>query len=670
MTQRRTSGLGTWGVVGVMIGVVPAAMGQNGGPSAVTVRYGLTERSTFQEGCWDPCACPITLEIPLRGTFDLTATGADPLFQHYAVSNVKWKILYANSTGTTTMREVTGQGTYKVGGEFAVQQQMVLDLQIDGGPVQHFDSGLVVGGGGFPAIMITLTMNNMFCYDQVFRLDAVPLGPEPPMPRHALFALHPNMSEVGLELFTGSTRSKLGGSLRLFLGDPNVPVPAVVGMVGVSVETASLVAFDFEPNLPGITEPLHMVLDPHAASIGALNTLTGEIGFDLHLIAPNGNLPVPMPVHLSGLLTNAGLEVSGDNGNVADGKITMKITAFEVKMPPNAIDIWFSTENGFTAGALSPALDAASPFRPISGGDLLSRRGHIVRTNHELTAHLGIMPSVPDLGLDAVMPARGGQIWFSFEEDTPQIWSETLAVWLKHGDLLSDRGYVVRTNEQLIAAFVPMPVTADVGLDAVSRSANREILFSIETSFFSEGLGRLVKHGDLLSSRGRIVRTNEELLANFDVQHIPASPLPPDYGLDAIVLRPEKEIWFSTEEGFQDANLGPISDGDLLSSRGYVVVRNLELVAAFRPVEDVNNFGLDAVSVVVPVQIADFDMDDDVDLSDFGMMQAALSGPTSATPEPEYGDLDGDGDSDQSDFGLFQACISGPGVAADPDCGE
>ncbi len=70
-----------------------------------------------------------------------------------------------------------------------------------------------------------------------------------------------------------------------------------------------------------------------------------------------------------------------------------------------------------------------------------------------------------------------------------------------------------------------------------------------------------------------------------------------DFGLDAIYVWPGGEVWFSTEEDF-DSSLGPIGAGDLLSDRGYVIYRNLDLVRKFNPIEDVNSFGLDGLFIV------------------------------------------------------------------------
>jgi len=638
---------------------VGAAYGQSTAPPPVV--YELMKESSYVSGCFPPCACPITAEQPIRGTFTLARTGSDPLFTNYAVGNIRWMVMQGD-----VLLPITGSGTYRVGGEVAMMQQLALDLRIGDKPAQHFDSGLVPGGGEFPEIHIVISMHGMYCDDVVIRVHARPQPPPPPpppLPRHASFVLDPRQSHVELSLFAGGGRSPLTGAVRLFLGDPGVPVIALAGMVGLSVDGADLIAPDFTPDVPGVKEPLHMIQDPHVRSVGSWNTLTGQIAFELQLIAPEGNPPVPMPLRVTGTLVGPVLNVAGDNGNVADARMTVKIVATEVVLPPPEIDIWFSTEVGFGATALQPTGDA---IVRVGDGDLLSRRGYIVRSNRQLTARLGIMPVVPDLGLDAAALGPGGSIWFSFEERNGPVWSETLGVWLRHGDLLSDAGRVVRTNEQLLARFVRMPPVSDAGLDAVAVAPNGEILFSTEQDFFSEALGRRVGHGDLLSDRGRIVRTNAQLLENFRPMANDAGAVLSDYGLDAVVLRPNREIWFSTEVGFTDARLGPISDGDLLSTRGYVVLRNLDLVKAFGPVEDVANFGLDAVTLVTRQSPCDLDLDGDVDVADFQLFQTALNGanrvPNAAIRAVSDfdGDLDDDGDVDIADFVIFQACFNGP----------
>src|SRR5437867_4082370 len=119
--------------------------------SSNVTHYELQPNSRFTWGCFGPCACAIFSSQPLKGTFDLRYVGSDPLFNNYEVSNVRWVLPQASSSQT-----IEGSGTYRVGGEFAVQQQLSLDLTIGGEPPKHFDSGLVQGGGEFPKIEIEI----------------------------------------------------------------------------------------------------------------------------------------------------------------------------------------------------------------------------------------------------------------------------------------------------------------------------------------------------------------------------------------------------------------------------------------------------------------------------------------------------------------------------------
>jgi hypothetical protein len=195
------------------------------------------------------------------------------------------------------------------------------------------------------------------------------------------------------------------------------------------------------------------------------------------------------------------------------------------------------------------------------------------------------------LRADAFDIAPGGEIFFSLNEDAV---SATLGS-LQNGDLLSNRGRVVQRNQQLTAAFGIQPSVPDVGLDAVFVRTDGEILFSIRSNIFSERKGITLGHGDVLSNTGAVVKSNQELLARF---HPPPTFLAMDYGLDALHAWPSGEIWFSLETGFDDALLGTISDGDLLSTEGVIVFRNAELLSAFGAPQSTTGFGLADVFVV------------------------------------------------------------------------
>jgi hypothetical protein len=132
--------------------------------------YRLTQASGYQDGCFDPCACPVQLRGGLIGAFKMTPAPPDPLYRIFKISDLNW---FVPEYGTW----VTGTGTYKIGGEFALTQELSLDLKVADRDVQHYDSGLVPGGADFPAFDLTVSMNNMVCHDTVFHVAALPVSP-------------------------------------------------------------------------------------------------------------------------------------------------------------------------------------------------------------------------------------------------------------------------------------------------------------------------------------------------------------------------------------------------------------------------------------------------------------------------------------------------------------
>lgn len=249
-------------------------------------------------------------------------------------------------------------------------------------------------------------------------------------------------------------------------------------------------------------------------------------------------------------------------------------------------ELWFSTGSGLTAGIWK------DPSNHVSRSDILSLDGRVVKTGSSLFSKLGIMPiGTPDLGLDALDIGPGGEVFYSIKDE---VFSETLGP-LHPGDLLSSQGHIANRNKDLIAAFGFKDPVPDLGLDAVQLRPNGEIWFSITTNAISPTAGA-IGPGDILSTTGVIIKTNRDLLRHFQ----PDKPNF-DYGLAALYVWPGGEIWFSTENGFLDGTLGPISRGTLLSDRGYIVYRNLELVSVFQPLEDLADFGLDGVFVVTDI---------------------------------------------------------------------
>ncbi len=459
-------------------------------------------------------------------------------------------------------------------------------------------------------------------------------------PRCATYRLDSTQSAIEFELFIGTSSSPLHGHITLGLRDRSVPVPAIAGLVGVSVGETKLVASNFSPDSNALGEPIILTEDPSAFSGGSWNTLTGAVVISLSLSTFDGPLPVPMPILLTGTLDNSGhLSLSGENGMIPDATVRLTIEADEFQCRR---ETFFSTEVGLTATSSTP-----TPFYPVSDGDLLSNNRCRVLTNQQLLAAFHFKPVFPDLGLDAVTIAQLGPVLFSTEASYVDVTS------ISHGDLLSSDGEIVRTNAELIAAYWPIPVATDVGLDAVhfgpfpTAIQNGGIFFSVETDFWSEQLKTMIGHGDILSESGIILIRNAGLVAPFFPLCGPI-PCQFDFGLDALYIHPDGEIWFSVETGFPSANFGFISDGDILSSNGSIVSRNLDLLfgpGACNPAEDLGNFGLDALDRSVCVRChlscgADLDGDGFVGSSDLAQVLGAW-GIICILPCAE--DLNGDG---------------------------
>jgi hypothetical protein len=410
----------------IVIGVLALASDAGGQSSSSPWVYTLVDGSQLLDDC--PICDRVSVPVPVRGTFEIRLLVQGPLFSSYALENISF---HAGNPGGITYK-VTGQGTYVFGGEVASMQTLSLTLLIDDGvnPVLGYftnDSSLVTRQ--WPMMQVSVTQTN-------------------------------------------------GTAARVF--------------------------------------------------------------------------------HLG-----------------------MNAAPFR--------EIWFSTVQPFMAGLWNP------PTNAISAGDLLSSIGQVAKRNGQLCGRLGIMPVVPDLGLKDIGILPGGEIAFSMEQDA---FSETLG-GLYPGDLLTDSGRIIATNSELLSAFVPSPVPpAGAGLAAVKMTDEGAVYFSVQTNFYSVKLSRTVQTGDLLADSGDVVRSEAQLLANFN----PTKPAA-DYGLSAVFLwpSPSTEVWFSTTQGFADSGSNYYAAGDLLSDQGYVVYRNAELLSAFAPAAGQTNLGLDALYVITDV---------------------------------------------------------------------
>lgn len=144
----------------ISIAVVPTL-------TSAAVPYVVVD-GTYQEGCFAPCLCPMLLQAPLSGTFQLDLVGPGNVFDFYAVSDVRWF-----ASNATVARRIAGDGTYKVG-ELTTQQDLELDLSINQNAPEHFSSGTVDTTVRFPDIAVTISKHGAVCQDTVMGLRARP----------------------------------------------------------------------------------------------------------------------------------------------------------------------------------------------------------------------------------------------------------------------------------------------------------------------------------------------------------------------------------------------------------------------------------------------------------------------------------------------------------------
>lgn len=143
-------------------------------PSAELTRYRLTSPSSFQQGCFPPCLCPLQAPVKMRGVYDLVLLRDLGTIQEYAVVNARFRTVGASLSQVHTVR---GAGFYtRISGFAGYLEQFELGATVDGGPLTAFDSGLNNGGDEFPDISATLTDNDFVCFNTVLDLFSSPVG--------------------------------------------------------------------------------------------------------------------------------------------------------------------------------------------------------------------------------------------------------------------------------------------------------------------------------------------------------------------------------------------------------------------------------------------------------------------------------------------------------------
>jgi hypothetical protein len=165
------SGHARRGIVAALVLAVGGIGGRIGGGGAAAAQvnpdisglWRLDAASSYVRGCFDPCLCPVSFQDDLRGQFGLRLLAVGDVFDFYAVDGM---VLRLPQLGWV----------YEGGGQFRFSQiaaieimQVTLSSVAD--PTQDYTAE-----GPVPAnpdtMSLTLSHNNMVCFDTVFHLVA------------------------------------------------------------------------------------------------------------------------------------------------------------------------------------------------------------------------------------------------------------------------------------------------------------------------------------------------------------------------------------------------------------------------------------------------------------------------------------------------------------------
>src|ERR1039457_2857149 len=113
--------------VGLMLSAFTTSVPAQQMQSGAVWSYALLDGSQLVDDC--PICDRVPIIRPLRGTFQLSLLEQGPLFSTYALENLSFT---AGDTNGPTYK-VVGNGTFRVGGEVALQQYIFLEVSIDNG---------------------------------------------------------------------------------------------------------------------------------------------------------------------------------------------------------------------------------------------------------------------------------------------------------------------------------------------------------------------------------------------------------------------------------------------------------------------------------------------------------------------------------------------------------
>jgi hypothetical protein len=433
-----------------------------------TWHFRLIHASSYVSDCL-PCGL-VTPPVPLRGGFDLILAGQTPISTTYLLTNIDW----AAGDATGPQSRITGQGTWKTGGEVAVTQTLALELTVQ------------TAGVSVTRSFTNTSPRANFSWPI---LDTEVFDTAGAVSRYELHLSAEPFREIWFATTTGMTPSN---------GSPDVNAGDIVSENGRIVES-------------------------QADLMASFGSPAGDFRVDAFDVVPGGTFVFSLNQDLTnspfGPLQNGDLLAEHGGGAATNQEL---LAAFG--FPPGSPDLGLNGVQVMDDGSILFSInkDAVAPSNGVSitHGDVLSNRGEVVNSNAELLASFQTLPT-GNLGLTTFHVWPSGEVWFSVETG----FTDQSLGQIESGDLISSERLIVFKNSEMVGAFAPQDGVTNHGLSGlfvVSDVANPAPPPRLAAPVEAEATGDVILGWKGL---GRVFQARKS--GDLSIAFSPASPIVP-----------------------------------------------------------------------------------------------------------------------------------------------
>jgi len=282
--------------------------------NAVPVLYRLSPPSTYINGCFEPCLCPVQFVEEVRGTFKRSPMASSSnTVRRWRISEVNWHVPLGNGI------RVTGSGVYSVGSPFPItlmMHRLELDLAVGDQQTQRFDSGWLplTNAADLTSVTIDVSMNGMVCFDTVFEIDAAPVPANEIRP----YVL------VNSQFLEGCY-------------DPCDCLLLQRGLFG-TMNMVSLDGSNTSPHRSWAVTDVQWLIGPGANSPAIVGPRSRVTGYGIYTRGPSGNTQAPSHRMIADLFVAQNTPERYDSGNVPAPPQTTPATVVDIAIANNGFE--------------------------------------------------------------------------------------------------------------------------------------------------------------------------------------------------------------------------------------------------------------------------------------------------------------------------------------------